>query len=238
MTTPIEILNLAFRDAGIIGEGQTPSAEMMNDGLTRMNYMMSQWAVKRWLVYQLVDTAFGGTGALYYVVGPGGEFDIARQDKIEYAFFRQLNTTNPNKIDQPLEPLFAHEDYSRITLKQLASFPSYYFFDSGYPTGKLYVWPLPSNLYEIHILTKATLSRFNSLQQNIILPDEYMAALHYNMSKRLRVAYRFKSDPELNMLAKEALNVITAANAQIPRLSMPSGLPRPGVWNPYSGLVN
>lgn len=239
MTTPLDIIGLSLRDAGIIGEGQTPSAETSNDALTRLNYMIAQWAVSRWMVYHLVDTGVQATGQEFYTVGAGAEFNTgARIDRIEFAYFRQLTNSNPNQVDTTLEQLFSREDYSRITLKQLNSFPSYFFFDSSYPLGNLYVWPLPSNLYEVHIVTKAVLSRFASLYQNIVLPDEYMAALHFNLAARLRVAYRFKTDPAIVALAKDALNIITNNNTQIPRLAMPNGLPRPGVWNPYSGLVN
>ena len=55
MTTALDILNLAFKDAGILGVGQTLLDEDSNDGLTRLNMMIAQWRVKRWMVWHLVD---------------------------------------------------------------------------------------------------------------------------------------------------------------------------------------
>ena len=90
--TVSQIINLALKDAGIIGVGQTPNAEDVNDSFTRLNWMIDQWAQKRYLIWHLVDLAKVSTGAQSYTVGPGKDFDIAlRPDRLEAAFLRQLN---------------------------------------------------------------------------------------------------------------------------------------------------
>jgi hypothetical protein len=233
-TTPNDLITLAFKDSGVFGIGQTPNAEDTNDAFNRVNMMLAQWQRKRWLIWHLVDTSLVSTGATSYSVGTGGDFNIPRPDKIESAFFRQINIT-PLAPDYPLEIIQAREDYNRITLKGLTAFPQYVFYDSGYPTGTLYPWPLPqANIYELHITTKAVLSQFTSLSQTIDLPPEYFAAIFYNLCARLRPAYGLAPDPTIVALARDALNVIRMANAQIPRLQMPDGLVTRGVYDIYS----
>ena len=76
MTTALDILNLAFKDAGILGVGQTLLDEDSNDGLTRMNMMIAQWRVKRWMVWHLVDKSVVSTGAQSYTVGQIGRAHV------------------------------------------------------------------------------------------------------------------------------------------------------------------
>lgn len=239
-TTPLKIINAALKKALVLGVGQTSLAEDVNDAFDDLNDMLAQWQRKRWLVYHLVDYEHVGTGALFYTVGPGQDFDInPRPDKIESAFFRQLVTSNPYQVDYPLSIIEAREDYNLIALKQLQSFPQYVFYDSGFPVAKVYPWPLiQSDIYSLHITVKATLGQFTDLAQVIELPLEYFAALKFNLAVRLKQAYGLGSDPVLIGLAKDALNVIRNANLQIPRLQVPKELIRPsGIYNCFSDTM-
>lgn len=234
MTTAGDLILLSLREAGVVGVGQTAQAQDFNDSLKLLNGMISQWRRRRWLVYHLVETTFQANGALFYTVGPTGDFDIVRPDTIESAFFRQNVSTVPNNVDYPLKPLRARENYNEIALKSLASFPQVFFYDSGWPLGKLYVWPLPDDSYELHINTKAVLQEFASLTDEIDLPPEYEEALHYNLARRLQVLYSTPRNPDIVNLADLALNTIKNSNAQIALLTMPQDLIHGSNYNIYS----
>lgn len=235
MTTALSLINLCLREAGVIGVGQTTQAEDVNDALMLLNGMMGQWSRRRWLVYHLIDVTTQGTGALSYTLGPGGDFNLTqRPDKIEAAFFRQTVGTVPNQVDYPLAPIWSREEYNDIALKSLNSFPQVYFYDSAFPLGSVFIWPLPSNQYEIHLSIKDTLQTFDTLTTEINLPPEYFEALHYNLAVRLRPLYQLPPDGSLTQLAKLALNTIKNANAQIPALQMPSDLIHGSNYNIFS----
>lgn len=239
MTTPLDIINFALKDAGVVGSGITPNAEELNDAFTRINWMLAQWQRKRWLIWHLVDLSLTSTGANSYTIGPGQDFDVPhRPAKLQSAFVRQLSNVGPSNVDYSLEILNAYEDWSLVALKTLKSFPSYVFYDTGFPVGTLYFWPVPqANIYQMHIQAVDQLTQFANLTQDINLPDEYIAALHYNLAVRLAPAYGQPSNPQVNILAKDSLNVLRMANAQIARLHMPAELIRPGIYNPYSDQV-
>lgn len=239
MTTPQDIIRSALKKAGILGVGQTALAEDTNDAYQDLQDMLGQWQRKRWLIWHLVDYAAPGTGAINYTVGPGGQFDInPRPDKIESAFFRQTVQSQPNQIDYPLEIISARETYNQIALKRLQTFPQYLFYDSAFPTGLAYPWPLiQADIYELHLTVKETLAQFTSLSQTISLPLEYFSALKFNLAMRLRQAYQRPLDPQLAALAVDSLNVIRNANAQIPRLRIPTDLVRPGIYNVFSDQI-
>lgn len=225
MTTPADIIALALVDAGIVGQGQTASPEDTNNAFRRLNMMMSTWARKRWLVYHLIDVVKVSTGAQSYTLGPGGDFDTPRTDRIEAAFVRQLLPQSAQPVDYPLNVLTSREDYNRITLKSLGTWPYAVFYDSDWPMGRVYVWPEPAaSQFEIHLSLKQPLNQFANLADNLNLPPEYEAAILHNLIVRLRSAYQMPGDPVQVALAKDALNVLRGANTQIPTLRMPGAL--------------
>lgn len=235
--TPRDIVNLSLRNAGVLAKGQTADADMASTAFTMLNAMLGQWAVKRWLVYHLVDLTAAMTGATSYTVGPGGDFDIAtRPSALEAAFISQ-NPGLPNQIDNPLQILASREDYNRIAMKSLVSFPYYIFYDNAYPLGVVYPWPAPNaTLYRLTLTVKMPLSAFGNLSDTIALPAEYQEALIYNLAVRLRPFYQLDLDAALIALAKSSLATLRAANAQVPLLQMPIGMQRGNRYNIYSDI--
>lgn len=235
MTTPSDICLSALKKAGIIGAGQSASAEDLNDAFSDLNMMLAQWQRKRWMIYHLVDSSFVSTGAQSYTVGSGGNFNVAtRPDRLESAFVRQIVNGSSNNVDTPLRIIEARETYNQISLKTLGSFPYCIWYDADFPTGRVYPWPVPqASIYEIHITLKAQLSQFTSLGQVISLPLEYFPALVWNLAPRLSASYGVPTNLEIIALAKDSLNVIRNSNTQVPLLNMPAGLMRPGRYNIY-----
>ena len=228
-----DLISFAQKAAGILGVGQSMLAEDNNDAFTALNAMLAQWQRRRWLIWHLTDNALVSTGAQSYTVGTGGDFDVPRPDRIEAAFFRQFINATPNQVDFPLTLLESREDYNRIALKQLQSWPYYIWYDADYPLGRVYPWPVPqAAVYEIHLSLKATLAQFASLTSAINLPPEYEEALWSNLAIRLAAIYPGASvGPATVGIAKAALETIRTANAQVPRLSMPQALSRPALYN-------
>lgn len=248
MTTPLDVytvqqlITLSLKDAGIIGVGQTALAEDNNDALTRLNALMAQWGRKRFLVYQLINLSFTSTGAETYTVGSGGNFNIAvRPDRLENGcFFRQLVQSSPNQVDYPLELLESWEDYNRITLKELQTFPGWVFYDPGYPLGTVYFWPVPQpTIYEMNILVKGpVVNQFTSLTMTIGMPNEYFLAMELTLAELTRIAYRLPADQSLSARAKESRDVLRGANTALARLKMPKEMVRPGIYNVFSDQIN
>lgn len=236
MTATRDLINMTLRVTGVIGVGQDALAQDSNDAFSMLNWMLAQWSKRRWLVYHLVDVSKAATGATSYTVGTGMDFNTPRPDRIEKAWFVQTNITG-NQISYPLQIIEAYEDYANISLKSLVSFPSYAFYDPGYPTGTLYAWPIPSNIYTVHILVKSQLSAIANLSDDINLPPEYEAAIIWNLAEWIRPAYQLPPDPQVTMMAKNTRNTLYKANTQIPRLSMPPTLVKNGRYNIYSDRV-
>lgn len=238
MATGNEIVIQALKKSGIIGQGRVPSSTESADALLDLNDMLSEWNTQRLMVWDLVDLGFVSDGRItFYTVGPGGNFNVTpRPDRLEAAYQRQLVATG-QPVDTPLYVIPAREQYANISLKSLQSFGRSVFLDSAYPTGKAYFYPNPNaNIYEMHLLMKGVMPVIAAATQ-VSVPPQYVAAMKFNLARRLRVAYGkgMKPDAELNNLARNSLNVIQQANLQVPELQMPRVLVSGGPgYNIYS----
>jgi hypothetical protein len=240
-TTPQDLLTLALTDAGIVAQGQTPSSWDMDNGFARLNMMIGEWSQKRWTLYHNVDVSVLSTGQTTpYTVGPSGQINVTeRPDKLEAAYFRQIiPTAAPNQFDTPLDILHSYEDWAQVSMKQLTSFSNAIFYDSDWPLGKAYPWPVMlANIYELHLILKMVLSNFTALNQTVSLPRPYFSVIHLNMAQRLRAAYNLPPQPRIDALVKNSMAALRGGNTQISRLYMPRELIKRGVYNPYSDQV-
>lgn len=230
MTTWADLIDIVFRDSGVLGVGQTLQAQDTADAVRRFNMMLGQWKRRRWLVYHLVDHSILMDGSLNYTIGAGGDINAARPDKIESAFVRQIVQSQPNQVDYPLRLIQSYEEYSRISLKNLQAGPGYFlFYDSGYPLGTLYPWPIMGGgagggPYELHIQVKSELDSVGNPADTVVLPPEYEQAIYACQLQATRSAYRLPPDPYIDKLAKSSLETLRSSNFQVPTLSMPRPL--------------
>ncbi len=230
------LLTNALQDGGIVGIDESIEPSYLNRAFTQANWLLAQWARKRWLVYRIQDYAFVSDGRLSppapgYPVGNIGANIVGvninpRPDRLEYAFLRFANSPPGNlAVDIPIDIIQSHEDYARITVKSIGTIPWRIFYDPKWPVGELFAWPNPqASIYEIHVGFKVVLPRFSGIQQPINFPPEYEAALNWCLARRLRVSYQLPADPEINLLARDALNTIRLANQAVGTLRMPAFL--------------
>jgi hypothetical protein len=155
MTTARDFITLCLKEAGVTGVGQTPLPEDINDGFTLLTRMLARWQKKRWLVPNLYEIYAAGNNQKFNLIGPGQYYNAMRPDKIQAAYFKQLNSGNTeNNVSYPLIPIYSWEDYSLIALKELNSWPKYFFYDGQFPYGRVYIWPIPTSSYEVHLVLK------------------------------------------------------------------------------------
>lgn len=233
MTTPVELINLALKQAGVLGVGQTASAEDTNDAFKLLNMMLAQWSVKRNVVFRISDIPCVATGQQTYTIGPGGDFNIPRPAKLVGAYCRQLR--NPGQpVDYPLQLLFSQTDYGNVSTKTQASMPSLVYYDPQFPLGVLHVWPVAITGYEIHIQALMPLSKFETPYDEIQLPPEYEDAIMYNLAGRLCLFYQIPLPQGLPQLAQASLNTLRQANVQVGQMYMPAELTGGSRYNVYS----
>lgn len=223
-----DLLTNALCDAGIIGIDETPEQPVLNRAFRQANWLLADWARKRWLCYRIQDYSIVANGNQNYTVGNQQNINInPRPDRLEYAFMRFLNQSPPAGlfVDVPLEIIQSHEDYSRIAVKNVGTLPWRIFYDPVWPVGLLFPWPVPqADIYEIHVGFKVVLPRFASLQQQINFPPEYEFAMNWGLARRFRASYQLPPDETIDSLARGGTNTLRLANQAMSTLQMPQAL--------------
>jgi hypothetical protein len=225
--TATDIITLALKNAGVVGQGQTAASADLTDCYNVLNLMLSEWQRRRWLIWHLVDVSCASTGASSYTIGSGGNFAVARPDRLEAAYAR-MTSGSPNQPDYPLEVIDNYEDYAAIVFKSLKSVPSIVFYDAAYPTGNLYFWPVPSSQWQLHVIVKEQIGTFPDLVTALTIPAEHLNAMVWNLTKRVLPMYGKPPRPEVDRQSAVSLSAIRNANTQIATLKMPIAIGRNG----------
>jgi len=223
-----DLIDFSLRVSGIIGVGQTAMAEDANTALDWLRMIISEWQRKRWLTYvqQEVSVA-ASTGDQYYTIGPGQQFDCYRPSHIAAAYIRIIPGSPPNLVDIPIAILNSREDYAQISVKTLETIPSYVFYDSGWPVGRLYWWPVPpANMYGLYVTVMSPLPTYAALTDPLSVPPEYLPALTWSLAVRMQLSYGLPANLAHVAAMKMSLNTLRQANVQVPQLAVPAPLGR------------
>jgi len=123
---------------------------------------------------------------------------------IDSAFVRVNTTSNGQPItggglDYPMSVL-ALQDYQMIGLKTLSGpWPKAVYFNPGSDSGNLFIWPSPSQ-GEMHLFANTLFSRYDSMYEDIQLPQGYSMALRWCLAERLMPMYGKASPTQITMI--------------------------------------
>lgn len=107
------------------------------------------------------------------------------------------------------------ENYELIGLKTMnGPWPRALYYQPGETLGTITVWPNPSQ-GEMHIFADTVFQRFNSLYDEIVIPQGYYMAMRWCLAERLMPMYG-KSNPQqiamINAFASNAKSTIKRTN--------------------------
>ncbi len=222
------VVKAALMKAGVTGKGRQPDAFDSNNALDDLNDMIAQWNIQRYIVWGLLDKGIVSTGAASYSIGPGGDIPMTRAPRsLKAGYVRQINTSGL-PVNTPLDIIPSMEQYSRISLPTLVSFPLKLFLDTTpWPLCLIRPYPLPNaNIYEIHVIVQNPIVQIELATDLSVLPDYYIPAFKFNLAQILRQGYGRggKPDIRLDQLASNSLEVLIQVNTQIAELVMPKVL--------------
>jgi hypothetical protein len=125
-------------------------------------------------------------------------------------------------IDYPVA-IINLNNYNAIGLKTLSGpWPKALYFNPGSDSGNIFLWPNPSQ-GEMHMFAKTVFSRYESLYEDIILPQGYSMALRWCLAERLLPMYGKTDQAILGMIttyaaqAKSTLKRTNMAPMQVSR---------------------
>ena len=128
--------------------------------------------------------------------------------QINSAFVRVNTTSNGAPIyggglDYPIT-ILSLQEYEMIGLKTLnGPWPKAIYFNPGEESGNLFVWPNPSQ-GELHLFANTLFSRYDSINDDITLPQGYNMVLRWCLAERLMPMYGKNSPAQIALIQQYA----------------------------------
>lgn len=98
-TTGSALITNAYELLGVIQPGDTPEPVLMQRGLSRMNRMLSGWALQSLTIPVIARQVFPLTSNVgVYMIGPGGDFDTSRPTMLSGAAVLLNNAQTPTAV--------------------------------------------------------------------------------------------------------------------------------------------
>ena len=220
-STALHLIKAALLDLGVLAAGEDPTAAEADDALNALNRLIDKLAANHLAIWSetRTETAIVASQASY-TVGSGGNVNIARPVFLEDVRYQDTSPT-PDQ-EYPLDKL-TDAQWQGIGDKDLTSgVPSAWYYNPTYPTGTLYLWPIPTGTtLQLVTYTKTALTEFAALSTSFSLPPGYREMLVTNLAVRLAPMYGRPVPPELALEARESLAVVKRANRRLRPLEFP-----------------
>jgi hypothetical protein len=229
-----DLFRAALRKCGgIIAEGETPSADLMEDTRLAFNVMIDSWSVEPLSVFTTEDQTFTWpAGYASRTLGPTGDLVGLRPVGIDDSTYFRDPVAG---LSYPLE-VIQQADYDAIALKTATStYPQFITVGSDVPNATVYVYPIPTSNLEFHFISMAELTQVTDLFVNIIAPPGYIRAFIFNLAAEMCPELGIEPPVTTKRMAILSRRIIRNNNSAKNILQMPSGLLKTPGFNILTG---
>ena len=205
-------INRALRLLGVLAEGETSSASVMQDSLMAMNQMIESWNTERLSVFSTQDQVFNWPPDLITrTLGPTGDFVGNRPILVDDAtYFRDASTNVSYGIK-----LINQQQYDGIAVKTVTStYPQVMFVNMTYPNITMTIYPKPTRVLEWHIVSVEVLSQPATLATTLAFPPGYLRAFTYNLA--MEIAPEFGVEP-----SQQVMRIAMTSKRNLKRINNP-----------------
>jgi len=217
-------INRALRLLGVLAEGETSSASVMQDSLMAMNQMIDSWNTERLSVFSTIDQIVNWpVGSINATLGPSGSLvrlngTAVRPILVDDAtYFRDPQTNVSYGIK-----LINQQQYDGIAVKTVTStYPQVMFVNMTYPDIDIYLYPKPTRLLEFHFISVQELSEPATLSTTLAFPPGYLRAFTYNLAMEIAPEFGVEPSPQVQRIAMTSKRNLKRINNPDDVMSMP-----------------
>jgi len=199
MTTAAEIIDGSLRLLGVLAEGETPSAAVMQDSIMAINQMIQSWDTERLAVFSTQDQTFTWpANVISRTLGPTGDFVGNRPIEIDDStYFKDPSSGLSFGIK-----LINQQQYDGIAFKTVTStYPQVMWVNNTFPDLEMTVYPVPIKALEWHIISVETLTEVSSVATDMYFPPGYLRAFRYNLACELAPEFGVEPSPQVQRIA-------------------------------------
>lgn len=221
MTTALDIVKRSMRLLGVYSIGETPSADEVADSLRALNAMLDSMANENLFVFaKTLDVVPLVANDGVYTVGPTGDVITSRPVEVSSAsYIDYLGVSYPLRVD-------TLNDFNSIPVKALiAGIPQELYVLPNYPNITLNLWPVPSQTMTLNLWSNKLIQSFANATDVLTLPPGYERMLGYCLAEEMAPEFDVVVSADIKQKAAHARKVIKRTNTEVPRLSMPYGVP-------------
>ena len=230
MTTARDFITSALRKIQVLGNGSFLDSTEAAQALETLNDMLSSFSAEGAMVFQETRETFPlSNGTEVYTIGAGLDFNTTAPLYIVSAFVSQGDT------DYTVTP-YDEKEYARISQKGVGgSVPRIYYFDSNFPTPKIYFYPVPSASDSLTWTVRKPLTSFSSLDAVFSMPEQYKAMITHNLAEWLGPEYEREASHTVKKLAIRTKRTVIAQNERNEKnAAMLTGIPSRGSITQYT----
>ena len=218
-TTAGDQITRALRLLGVLAEGETPSAQMSQDGLMSLQQMVDSWNTERLSVFCTQDQVFTWPAGEYIqTLGPTGDFVGNRPVLFDDAtYFRDPGTNVSFGIK-----FINQQQYDGIAVKTVTStYPQVIFVNMGFPDVTMSIYPRPTRDLEWHFVSVQELDKPATLDTVLHFPPGYLRAFAYNLAMEIAPEYGVEPAPQIQRIAMTSKRNLKRINNPDDVMSMP-----------------
>jgi len=229
-----DLIKKSLKLTGVAAEGETPTAEMMNDGLDSLNLLLNLWGSQNLMTLSAIQESFALTALqASYTMGITSvalvtDFNTTKPHRIISAFVRDALG---NDTDIAMIPM---DQYNGFSLKTTGGRPDRLAQDPGatQQTNQvmtIYLYPVPdaSTTYTLYLFSEKPLTHITALDDVIDMVDPYITAIAYNLPEFIAPEYGRILHPKVEKIADESKKTIETINAKQKRKLADLNLPVP-----------
>ena len=209
----------ALRLLGVLAEGETSSASVMQDSLMAMNQMIDSWNTERLSVFCTQDQTFTWpAGQITRTLGPSGNFIGLRPVLLdESTYYRDASTNVSFGIK-----FINQQQYNGIAVKTVTStYPQVIFVNMGFPDVTMTIYPQPTRDLEWHFISVQELSNPATLVTDLLFPPGYLRAFTYNLAMEIAPEFGVEPSPQVQRIAMTSKRNLKRINNPDDVMSMP-----------------
>ena len=198
------LIQRAYRDAGLMQEGDIPTASQYSDALTTLNDIANLWqtqGLKLWMIQDLAVPLVAGQGT--YTLGITGDVVMDKPLRVIQAY--NLDNTN---IRRPLVPL-SREEWTRLSQVTQQGQINSYFVDKQLNLLIIHFWLIPDSVAATsiaHLVTQTQIPNFTSITDTMQFPPEWAIALRWALADELATG---QPQPIMDRCERKALQYRT-----------------------------
>lgn len=192
-----QLIKGALRLAGVLAQGETPTASQISDAAESLNLMVKAWEADGMSLWAL---------RTYTITPVAGQTSYTLSSPKPLKALQAWNRETSSNVDIPMR-IITKQEYNILGNKSTTGNPIQMYFEPGLDSSTVYLFPTPdanaASQRVIHMVAQRPYQDFDSSTDTPDFPQEWYEAVKYGLAQRL--AGEYNADIETRkMLLQEA----------------------------------